>query len=639
MPRNAGCCSVAGRKFHGLKPAVGATRLFHPRPRLPIRNGQRSNCWSESGLRSFRVQGAGLLLGVIAGVVAAAVFLRANAGGSVFAAQASQYSADAAESLEAADNPDARCAGCHRAIYEKYEQTPMAHASGAAADGLIEADFRQNTTGVEYRIRRDGQNAELTFTRPAVVSGGAELPALEGSRTLRYFIGSGLRGRTYLFETDGYWFEAPINWYARKQVWDMAPNFLTATEMPMTLPVDPGCLRCHASGAQPSLPQARNKYVAAPFLHGGILCEACHGDPSAHLASDGKTPMLEIDQLPAEDRDFVCLSCHMEGQAAIVHPGKNLENFRPGDSIWQYASFYVHASEQGSGGRATGQWEALLGSACKRASGDRMTCTTCHDPHGSDTLMTESAKVSWYRARCLGCHETPASASKPAFSAAHHPEQPDCSGCHMQRAGSTDIAHEQVTDHRIVARFAGKSIPPAKTGPLMEIDAESIVAPTDGRNPGLAYAQFAALGDREAYARALEILRSVAAQPVSAADAPVHSQLGFLEQVGGQDRAAAQEYEDALRSAREDAFAAGNLGLILARHGQPMAAVRLWRAALAANPAETATGINLATVDCALGDREDALAALEHVLAFAPDDRQALALEASIRSGQRHCGR
>lgn len=555
------------------------------------------------------------------------------------AAGASQAGASTVDSSPTDSNPDARCASCHAAIYAKYEQTPMAQASGAAANGLIDANLKQSTTQVEYRIRKQGDLVVLSFERPSVESGGVLLPELKGSRTLRYFIGSGLRGRTYLFETNNYWFETPINWYARKKVWDMAPNFLHASEMPLTLPVDPGCLRCHATGAQPSMPEARNRYAEAPFLQGGITCDGCHGDPTAHLASDGKAPMMEIEELPAERRDSICLSCHLEGQAAIVHEGKKLENFRPGDSLWEYASFYVHTDEQGSGGRATSQWEALLTSACKRGSGDRLTCTTCHDPHGSDTLMTSQERVNWYRARCLSCHETPAGAQNQAFSAAHYPNHPDCTACHMQRASSTDIAHEQVTDHRIVTHFEGKVIPPSRTGPLVEVGPKTIETPQPDRNLGLAYAQFAALGDRQAYDRALSILKEAEVEPAAVGDVRLHSQLGFLEQVAGEDQQAAREYQKALSMDPHEGFSEGNLGLILARHGEPGKAVRLWTAALADDPAAATTGINLATVDCGLGYREDALAALDRVLEFAPDDRAAAALQVAIRDGERPCGK
>jgi hypothetical protein len=148
------------------------------------------------------------------------------------------------------------CAPCHRAIYERYRKTPMANASGPADEGFIAADFDHAASGVHYRITKDAGHVWLSYERNDFAR------MLDGRQELRYFLGSGKRGRTYLFEQQGYWFEAPINWYAKKQVWDMAPHFLDEREMPLTLPVDPGCLHCHASGAASALPDARNHYSA-----------------------------------------------------------------------------------------------------------------------------------------------------------------------------------------------------------------------------------------------------------------------------------------------------------------------------------------------------------------------------------------
>ena len=177
----------------------------------------------------------------------------------------------AGESASGRD-PDAACAPCHRAIYERYKKTPMANATGAADDGFIAADFEHAVSGIHYRITHEEGHVWLSYERNDFAH------MLSGRQELRYFLGSGRRGRTYLFEQQGYWFEAPINWYAKKQVWDMAPNYLDAHEMPLTLPVDPGCLHCHASGAAPALPDARNHYESEPFAEGGITCAACHGD-------------------------------------------------------------------------------------------------------------------------------------------------------------------------------------------------------------------------------------------------------------------------------------------------------------------------------------------------------------------------
>jgi hypothetical protein len=106
-----------------------------------------------------------------------------------------------------AENPDAACAGCHREIYDSYQRTPMAQASGAATDGLLPGEFTHAGSGVHYRLFvRDGR-AWLSYDRPNAPPDRA----LKGEQELTYFIGSGLRGRTYLFQNQGYWFESPVN--------------------------------------------------------------------------------------------------------------------------------------------------------------------------------------------------------------------------------------------------------------------------------------------------------------------------------------------------------------------------------------------------------------------------------------------
>ena len=67
-------------------------------------------------------------------------------------------------------------------------------------------------------------------------------------------------GRTYLFETDGFLFESPVNWYTNKQMWDMAPAYQSAREMPLNLPAYTSCLHCHVSGMQAPLKGTENRY-------------------------------------------------------------------------------------------------------------------------------------------------------------------------------------------------------------------------------------------------------------------------------------------------------------------------------------------------------------------------------------------
>src|SRR6201996_975509 len=85
----------------------------------------------------------------------------------------------------AAENPDIKCAACHKEIYDSYQATPMARASGAAGDGLLPGEFTHALSGVHYRLfLRDGR-AWLSYDRPN--------GALKGEQELRYFVGSGQR--------------------------------------------------------------------------------------------------------------------------------------------------------------------------------------------------------------------------------------------------------------------------------------------------------------------------------------------------------------------------------------------------------------------------------------------------------------
>ena len=590
--------------------------------------------------------------------------------------------------------PNEACAECHKAIYDSYKTTPMARASGQAADGFLAAEFTHEASGVHYRIGREGDRVYLDFARETPAD-----EAMRGRRELRYYLGSGTRGRTYLFEQEGYWFEIPINWYGKKRIWDMAPGYLHAREMPLTLPVDPGCLRCHASGAQSSMKEAREKYAGEPFTQGGITCTACHEDQTGtverHIASGGKLALARIGAMEPVKRDSVCLNCHLEGEAAVVRQGKRLEDFRPGESVFDYASYFVRAKQAQGGERATSQWEALLASGCRRGARERLTCTSCHDPHASTVGMTARDRVEFYRGKCLACHEgrvgergsmgdaapqvlgadpdregksdsrsssgttekkaraTPTVTSGGSadrvgtFGASHHPEERDCAVCHMPRATSNDIAHEQVTDHRIprLVRVAGRA-PDAvggSGGELLRIGTGLPGGngndPAGDRDLGLAYAMAAAKGDRVAGERAMTLLKQAEAMPESHEDHELHAQLGFLDQVSGDGPGAATEYERALKADPEDAFAAGNLALLKVGARDYGTAIELWGRAFFEDPVQLKAGMNLAVVECGLGKKEAALGTLARLLSFSPDDGAARELAKGIRSGTHGCGK
>lgn len=517
------------------------------------------------------------------------------------------------------ENPDQVCAHCHQAIYDSYEKTSMARGSGLATEGLLPGKLHAAASGIDYRVFSRGDTGWMSFER----RGGID--ALQGERRLELFIGSGHRGRTYLYNDEGLWYELPINFYTRRDAWGMAPAFDDVTHMPAPLPVDPNCLHCHATNVQASLPDARNHFAAAPFTQGGIGCSGCHGDPARHLAQGGHGGIVNPGKLPVPERDSACIQCHLEGDAVVYRQGKSLAGFVPGDRLADTAVYFVRASQQGGGARATSQYEALLRSACKRASGDRLTCTSCHDPH-ADPAPAE--RVAYFRQRCLDCHTAPA-------MAAHHPEQPDCAACHMPSRNTADISHEQVTDHDIEAH-------PRKTSTLRSLrieDEVQLVTVGDfaagDRETGLAYAQLAQRGNRQAGAKALALLTKLA--PTHRSDVEVQVRLGYLEQLSGNLTGAASSYKAALEADPWEPTALANLAVLDAGTSHVPEAIRLLERLIAADPAQTSAGLNLAFIDCRLRRTADARALLQRLSAVNPDDPQLQRFGATGDYGDQQC--
>jgi predicted CXXCH cytochrome family protein len=525
--------------------------------------------------------------------------------------------------MAASPSPDAVCAKCHQGIYDSYQRTPMAQASGAAADGLLPGEFTHAASGVHYRLfLRDGR-AWLSYDRP----NASPERTLKGEQELNYFVGSGQRGRTYLFQKHGYWFESPVNWYSKQRVWDMNPKSLDARAMPFTLKVETGCLHCHATAVQPALPGAINHFAAQPFLYGGIACESCHGDPSAHLASGGKASILNPAKLSPNRRDSVCLQCHLEGETSVNRLGRSLSAFVPGEDLSNYVTHLVHSGELGPNGRATSQWEALLQSECKRKSGDRLTCTTCHDPHNSPSA---EQRVSYFRSRCLTCH------GAAAFVSKHHPDEPDCSGCHMPRERTEDVAHEQVTDHRIQRRpVSTLNQAAAHTGDLTVVGGGA----ASDRDLGLAYFQLAEHGDEQAGQKAMLLLQQAERRGEEQPDPDLHTALGFLEHLSGDRPTAMREYQAALRANPANSVAAGDLAILQASAGDAKSAVAGLRWVSENDPGDTAASMDLAMIECAIGDPQAATMALQHLLEFSPDDGKARQELAAIESKRERCGR
>ena len=474
----------------------------------------------------------------------------------------------------------------------------MGSASGNAIEGLIAGDFVHQKSGVHFRVFKRDQRVWMSYERRSE-------PGFAGERELSYFVGSGRKGRSYLFSEQGFWFESPINWYSQEQQWNLAPTYTEATEIPMNLPAVLDCLNCHASGVQPPVAGTENKFSAQPFTHSGISCERCHGDSEAHLHGNGS--ILNPAKLPPERRDSICMECHFEGTVAIKQPERQLYQFEPGDRLSDYIHYLVLKGREPDGPEALSQVEAFSLSACKRKSGDGMSCLTCHNPHEEPAV---SERAAYYRSKCLACHGE-------GFAAKHHPGEPDCTRCHMPSLQSADVAHTQSTDHRILRRPQTVELLQGESSIRLLPFPENEASLTTSRDFALGWENLAERGVEGASHEAEHYLRQALKDRPS--DPALLSALGFVEQEHGRENEARELYERALKIDPLSNDAATNLGVLEARSGHPRQAIDLWKAAFDRVPHRSAVGMNLATVLCSLGQTGEARGYILRVLRFNPD--------------------
>jgi predicted CXXCH cytochrome family protein len=508
------------------------------------------------------------------------------------------------------------CTKCHAEIYKSYSSTAMAQASGPAMQGLLTGDFVHAPSRVHYRVYAEDGKAWMSFDRPRDNE-------IQGKTELLYFIGTGHRGRTYLFSQDGFVFEAPINWYGQQHLWDMAPAYQKDREIPMNLPAVSSCLACHTSNSQPPLPGTENRYEQPLFAHAGVTCERCHGEGAAHVESGGS--IVNPAKLSAERRDAICMGCHFEGRVAIQQPGRSLADFQAGDKLSDFVHYFVLTGNTDDRIGALSQTEALSQSVCKRKSGDKMACISCHDPHF--TPPKEQA-AAYYRAKCLACHGE-------QFAAKHKTKEPDCRVCHMPASSTSDIAHTQATDHRIL-RKPQSAAPNAQpqTERLLPFPADSGVP--GARDLGLAWESLAQQGVKNADAQAAEWLRKAVREAPN--DAGVLAALGYEEQKRGLTQQAREHYLRALEIDPLSNETALNLGVIEAQAGNADRAIKLWQGPFDRIPGKSEVGMNLAVLYCSAGKMEKARATIAQVLKFNPDLTPARNLQRQLNADPATCG-
>lgn len=202
------------------------------------------------------------------------------------------------------------------------------------------------------------------------------------------------------------------------------------------------CLICHNNPTVTSVletPHGNSSIPNSPFANHD--CESCHGASPDHLSSM-QTPTVVFGEgaglFPASDvetQNQVCLGCHQSGArihwAASIHQSADLACV---------TCHTIHVSQSTALIERTDAGLCLTCHLEQRSQLNRrsrhpireglMTCSDCHNPHGSDAVSLLAK--STINDVCTTCHTE----KRGPYLWEHQPVSEDCTTCHNPH-GST----------------------------------------------------------------------------------------------------------------------------------------------------------------------------------------------------------
>jgi len=168
-----------------------------------------------------------------------------------------------------------------------------------------------------------------------------------------------------------------------------------------------------------------------------LACETCHGPGKAHVdAGGGKgvggmITFAKNDRTPVEQRNATCLQCHTKG-ARLFWQGSPHESRDVACTNCHRIMEDVSPRSQLAKGNeieTCGQCHVQRRAQTMRSSHmplreGKMTCTSCHNPHG--TVTQALLKENSINETCYTCHTE----KRGPFLWEHFPVTESCSNCH-----------------------------------------------------------------------------------------------------------------------------------------------------------------------------------------------------------------
>jgi hypothetical protein len=381
-------------------------------------------------------------------------------------------------------------AGCHAEIYREYFPSPhgrqMAPANIPAdlarvAKPMVVFNPKNNRYYTVYQQDGDLYQSEFELDKK-----GGKLYDI--AHKIDYVVGGEIVGYSYLFQLGPWMLQAPLSYYARSKTWELSPGYVD-DDLGFTRVATTGCLMCH-NGQPDPIPMRDGSYKEPPFRFGEISigCETCHGPGALHVkelrAKKGglsgtlglgprevDTSIVNPAHLSPRLADDICKECHQQGDTQVLHPGKTVLDYRPGQPLSDTIAkltLPIKPEERAEANQLEGrppvrgsleqsiEWKnsALELSKCYQATHGQLTCGTCHSIHHEPKPGEARAA---YRAACLTCH-TVKSCTLKADDSGRVAAQDYCIQCHMEKRAVAGVAHSNDTKHRIV-RYPGQPLP------------------------------------------------------------------------------------------------------------------------------------------------------------------------------------
>ena len=349
------------------------------------------------------------------------------------------------------------CAECHRAIYDAFSRTDMGRSMSTVTPLILSelpnsAAFFNAQQNRHFSVSvREGQLYQSEWETD---SSGKDV--FRETQRVEWLIGAGANGIGVLVRRGDQVFEAPLTYYAKLRAWALSPGYEDA-DRGFSRPIDASCIVCHSGRPNP-VGGTAGQFREPPFEELAIGCENCHGPGEAHVremqegtsAEDSANPsIVNPGKLSPWLADNVCMSCHQTGDARVLQPGKNFQDFRPGQPLDRTITLLMAPPTRESPPRSdlVQQYFSMILSKCYRSSGGKLSCISCHDPH---VQPSHEKAPAYYRGKCLICH-TDTSCTAPLASRQQTSPPDDCVGCHMPKRDVTEISHASLTNHRIIA--------------------------------------------------------------------------------------------------------------------------------------------------------------------------------------------